>query len=134
MNKILVFFLCFPLWLQAATNMLIYNEGNVQISSEIYQYDQVVAGLPIEGSVMITHDTKQTIDPSSFRLGDKRLNVKFVQSVPMSQQDHLVVTIYKFQLQGMKKGNHTLPPIKVKVGGKEYQAPPLMVQVQGNQS
>lgn len=132
MKKILlILFFCFPLIsLPAALNMLIYNEGNVQISSEIYQYDQVVAGSPIEGSVMITHDQNQTIDPNSFRIGDQPLRVKFVQSTPMSAGDHLVVTIYKFHLQGMKRGNHTLPPIKVKVGGQEYQAPPLMVQVQ----
>lgn len=122
---------CLPLDLfsiDTQSNVLIYTDP-VQISSEINQYEQLVAGTPIQGSVMVTHDAKNAIDPNSFRLGNKLLSVEFVQSVPMSDYSNLVVTIYKFRLDGMKKGIHTLPPIKVKVGGKEYQAPPLTLEI-----
>lgn len=123
--------LCLPLCLisdNAQSNVLIYTDP-VQVSSEISQYEKLVAGNPLQGSIMVTHDAKNAIDPNSFRLGDKPLSVEFVQSMPISDYSNLVVTIYKFRLEGMKNGIHTLPPIKVRVGGKDYQAPPLTLEI-----
>ena len=112
-------------------NILIYGEGDTQVTSEINEYAQLVEGLPILGSVMITHDVKNSVDINSFRLGDTPLKVEFVQTIAMSSYSNLVLSIYKFQLVGMKKGLHNLPPIKVQVGGKDYQASPLTIQIAG---
>ncbi len=120
-----------PFQLAAAdtlSNVLIYTDP-VQVTSSINAYENIVAGTPIQGTVMITHDSNAAIDASSFRMGDKPLQVTFVQSVPMSQYSNIVVTIYSFRLDGLEKGSHTLPQINVKVGDKVYQAPPLTVQV-----
>jgi hypothetical protein len=132
MLRLFFFILCFiPLQLVSDTplsNVLLYKEA-VQVNSEINEYSHVVAGIPIQGSIMITHDANNPIDVHSFAFGDKPLKVELVQSVPISSYSHLMVSIYRFELEGMKKGIHTLQPIKVKVGGKEYQAPPLTIEV-----
>lgn len=120
-----------PLSLLAETspsNVLIYTDP-VQISSSINAYENIVAGVPIEGTVMVTHQENSAVDPSSFRIGGKPLNVQFVQTVAMSDYSNLVISFYSFKLEGMNKGQYTLDPINVKVGGKVYYAPPLTIQV-----
>ncbi len=111
------------------SNILIYGEGSTQISSEINQYDSIVANTPIPGSVMVTHDVNADVDINSFRLGNTPLKVTFVQTTPISSYSTLVVSIYQFQLDGMKPGIHTMPPISVRVGNKEYQAASLIIKV-----
>jgi len=122
-----------PLYIHAEasqSNVLIYGDGT-QVSSEISEYQTLLAGKPIAGSVMVTHNANKKIDVNSFRLGNKPLKVELIQSVPMSSYSSIEVTIYRFQLDGMPKGIHTLQPIKVNVGGKDYQAPPLTIEVAG---
>ena len=121
-----------PLQIMAAPSdpdILIYDEGSTQVNTEINQYEKLVAGSPIRGSVFITHNKNTPVDPSSFHLGDKPLPTEFVQSAPMASPSNLEVTIYKFQIDGMKAGMYTLPSIKVKVGNKVYEAQPMTVQV-----
>ena len=110
-------------------NDFIYGEGNTQVNSEINEYEDIVAGAPIQGSVLITHDKKDAIDINSFRIGDKPLKVEFIQTTSMSSLSNLEVSIYQFQITGLKSGVNTLPPISVKIGGKEFQAPPLTVEI-----
>ena len=129
MKFFLFLFLLIPVLGYSQSNILIYGKGDTQVTSEINQYTNVVAGMPIFGSVMVTHDKANKIDENSFRLGDKPLKVKLIQTIPMSSYSNLEVAVYGFQLQGMDKGIHTLPPIKVKVGGQESQAPPLVIAV-----
>lgn len=129
--RVLFLLLLVPLQLisdASDTNVLIYT-NTVQVNSEIYQYENINPGIPIQGSVMITHDVNNTVDVNSFKLGDRPLKVDLVQSVPMSSDSKLVVSIYQFQLEGMKAGLYTLAPIEVVVGGKAYLAPPMTIQV-----
>jgi hypothetical protein len=129
---VLIWLLCSAMSLmaqEALNNILIYGEGNVQVTSEVNEYQNIYAGAPIVGSIMITHTQNNPVDASSFRMGDKTLSVQFVQSVPMSDYGSYVVSIYHFQIGGMQAGIHTLPPIQVKVGNKTYQAAPLTLQV-----
>jgi hypothetical protein len=133
MNMLHALFLLFAglslhLYAQEESNVLIYTDP-VQISSSINAYENLTAGQPIQGSVMVTHQENNAVDADSFKLGDKPLKVELVQSTPMSSYSHLVVTIYSFQFPGMSQGMYTLDPINVKVGGKVYQAPPLTIQV-----
>lgn len=113
---------------QRVSNVLAYGGGAVQVNAEINIYENLVAGKPIQGSVMITHPASDAVDINSFIIGDKPVKVSLVQSVPMSSTSPLLVSIYQFQLEGMKIGDYQLP-VKVKVGGKVYQAPPLNIQI-----
>lgn len=129
-----VFFLLFslPLQLFSSTpqpNPLVHGQGTVQITSEVNAYQNLTSGTPIQGSVMVTHDLNQPVDINSFSLGDKPLKVELIQTVPMSSFSPLVVSIYQFKLDGMAQGVQNLPPIKAKVGGKDYQAPPLTLEI-----
>lgn len=110
-------------------NILIYGEGTIQISSSLSDYEDPVANTPLDGLVMVTHDKNQKIDPNSFQIGTKKLPVQFQQSTQMSDTSPIVISIFKFTLDGMVSGNYTLEPISVKVEGKDYQAPPLIIEI-----
>jgi hypothetical protein len=127
-----IFIILCPLTLLADTpyyNVMIYEGGDVQVNSEVYTYENIVAGVPIKGSVLITHDTNEVIDVNSFSLDGKPLKVEFTQTVTASPSNKLVLSIYRFQIAGLAAGSQTLAPIKVKVAGKEYAAPPLSFDV-----
>lgn len=121
-----------PLSLLAETgpsNILIYTDP-VQVTASINAYENLTAGVPIEGTVMVTHQDNNIVDSESFRIGTKLLKVEFVQNVALSEYSNLVITFYRFKLEGMNKGQYTLDPITVKVGGKVYEAPPVTIQVE----
>ena len=115
--------------LPTIANNLVYGEGSSEITSQINAYENIVPKKPIQGSIFVTHNEKDKIDSSSFRLGNKPLKVVFVQTSQMSATSNIVVSIYSFQLEGLPPGNHTLPSINVKVGGKEVSALPLIIKV-----
>ena len=129
--RLLYLFLLLPLPLISVdqNNILIWDQGTVQVDSQVNAFENIVADKPIKGSVMITHDASNPIDDKTFRMGDKPLKVEFVQTLSVSSRSKLVLSIYNFTIDGMKNGVYTLPPIKVKIGGKEYEAPPLSIQV-----
>lgn len=130
--KVLYFILILsPIILCAAeqTNILIYGQGDTQVSSEIGEYQSITAGKPIHGTITITHDAQNVVDPSSFKLGDIPLKVELIQTMRMSPYDSLEVSLYRFQLEPFKQGIYTLSPIKVTVGSQVYQAPPLVIEV-----
>lgn len=109
------------------SDALFYKDDDTQVTSEIEVYQTIVQDVPIKGSVLITHDSTKKVDVDSFRIGDKPLKVTFVTSQPMG--DSLEVSVYSFELEGMKNGQHVLPPVVVKIGGNEYQAPSMVVDV-----
>ena len=109
-------------------NVLIYGE-NVQVTAELSPYLPQSANTPIIGTLMITHNDTQKVDTDSFKMGKSSLKVQFVKDVPLSAYGKLMISIYQFEIQGMKNGIYTLDPITVKVGGKEYQAPALTVTI-----
>lgn len=109
------------------SNVLIYTDP-VQISSEINAYENIKSGIPIQGSILITHDKNTPIDNNSFKIGNKPLKATFVKTTSM-WSGNLVVSIYSFQLDGMKSGTYTLEPIKATVGGKQYEAPPIIITI-----
>lgn len=106
------------------SNVLVYGD-TVQVSSEVNISLNLKAGQNIPVSIMVTHDKKATIDTSSFKLGNKVLIANFVQNVEMPSNANLIVSVYHTNLEGMPAGNQILPPISVKVNGKDYLAPPL---------
>lgn len=131
MFKVLLLLVLVPLHIFCAVtdpDALIYNQS-IQVTSEVDQYENIKPGSPIYGSVMITHNASSQIDEKSFKLGPKPLKVSLVQSVSMSSDSPVVVSIYRFQLEGMKIGLHNMEPITVNVGGKTFEAPPMTIQV-----
>ncbi len=108
---------------------VVYGDGDAQITSNINEYENIIANKPIQGSIFVTHDAKDTVDVSSFRLGSEPLKALFVQTSRMSPSSSIVVTIYSFQLEGRPIGSYTLPSITVKVAGKEIRALPLVIEV-----
>lgn len=111
------------------TNDLVYGLGQVEVNTEISSFANLAPNTPIQASVMVTHPSTAPVDINSFRMGDKPLQVVLVQTVPMSALSNIVLSIYKYQIDGLDVGSHTFPPIKVKVGGKEYEALPLNVDI-----
>ena len=109
------------------SNVLLSNDP-VQISSNVDEYENLTADKPITGLVMVTRPTNSKTDTNSFRIGDKALKVEFVQETKVPYGDE-TIGIYKFQIDGKKNGQYTLPSIFVKVNGKEYQAPPMTIQI-----
>lgn len=111
-------------------DVLIYGQGDTQISSELDAYQDMKEGVPLSGSVFVTHDIKDVVDVKSFTMGGKPLKVEFVRTVSMSSYGgNPELSIYSFKLEGLKAGEYTLPPIVVKVGSKKFQAPPLIVEI-----
>lgn len=110
-------------------NDFIYGDGTTELTSQISEYANIVANQPINGTLFVTHSQKNVVDADSFRLGSKPLKTTFVQTAQMSSTSDIVVSIYHFQMEGLPIGTHTLPSINVKVGGKQVQALPLVIEI-----
>ncbi len=129
--RFLVVFFCLtgiPLIAAPQDNILLYTDS-VQVTSEVSPYETLQANQPIKGTLMITHVNNLKVDPASVKMGGETLKVKFVRDVSLSSTDNLSISIYQFEVKGKPKGNYTLPPISVKVGDKEYQAPSLDISI-----
>lgn len=111
-------------------NVLIYDDGSIQVNTQIDEYEKPIAGKPLKGSVLITHNKKDKIDDQSFLLGNKPLKVQFVNSTPMTSAGNVIVSIYKFQTPDLEEGIQELPSVSVKISGKRYQSPPLSLEIE----
>lgn len=109
-----------------SSNVLIQGD-TVQVSAEINISLDLQANQNIPVSVMVTHHKNTAVDNNSFKIGNKNLIANFVQNVSMPSNKDVIVSVYKTLLEGMPAGNHILPPISVRVEGKEYQTPPITV-------
>lgn len=111
------------------SNDLVYGGGTTQVTSEISEYQTLAANKPIQGSIFVTHESKNKIDEGSFKLGDQPLKVTLAANTQISLSSTIYVTVYNFQIEGLPPGTHTLPSISVKVGDKRVEAQPLIIQV-----
>jgi len=101
---------------------------DVVVSAEIES--KGVVGMPIKGSVTVTHDKEKKVDINSFRLGDDPLDVEFVKEVQISPGSPIVVSIYHFTLEPKTEGLHQLREISVSVGGEVYRSFSLTYEVE----
>jgi len=124
----LFFLLSIGLYAEETSNVLIIG-NTVQVSYQVNISLVLTSGDPIPISVMVTHRKSNSVDPASFRYGNKPLGVTFVQNVLMPSNADLIVSVYQTQLEGLPPGNHILQPISAKVGGKEYQSTPVSVMI-----
>lgn len=123
--------LCFTTTLLSSAeegNILIQADP-VQVTTEISPYETITENTPITGTLMITHNSNLKVDEQSFQMGKEPIKVKPLKQVQLDPNNKLVISIYQFELAGRKNGLYTLPPILVRVGGTEYQAPPLTFTV-----
>lgn len=102
-------------------NLAAQDLGRVIVTSEM-NYTQLITGIPLSGTVTITHDKSVKIDPESFKVGTKPLKVKFLNDVVISESSPLIISIYSFEIPSMPKGLHILPEISVQAGGKTYKS------------
>jgi hypothetical protein len=107
-----------------------YGGGTIQIDSVIEDPNHLRAGIPIKGYITIIHKSEKIIDPRSFRLGVKPLQVQLVAMNALTSDGQILRTVYQFQTEGMESGIYTLPSIKVNISGKEYLAIPLTISVE----
>lgn len=103
-------------------------EAPVQINVSI-DSDPVYAQSPISGLITITHSKNQKIDPTTFKLENKPLSVKYVKDVQTSLTQDLMLSIYRFDLPGQPKGLQLLPTISVNVGGSTIRSIPSTYEV-----
>lgn len=87
-------------------------------------------GAPLKGTITVTHNQDETVDPSSFMLGDKPLHAEKVKDVAVDPSSPLLLTIYQFDMDPQTSGVHILPSVSVNVAGKKYSS--LMTSYQIN--
>lgn len=102
----------------------------VTITAEVEQ--KVPAGVPIKGTITVTHDQNAAVDASSFKLGNTPLQADFIKDVKISPRSPLVVSIYKFSMEPHTTGLHVLPEVTVNVGGKTYRSIQSTFEVEGS--
>lgn len=89
------------------------------------------AHYPLEGIVTITHTKEEKIDPSSFTMEGKKLDVSLAREVLMSASSDTLVAIYNFQLPAQGQGLYVLPEISVKIGNQTYHSTAASYEVRG---
>ncbi len=114
----------------------------VKISSEIVK-QSATENHSLEGLISIFQDEGLPIDPKSFRLGNKPLEVEFLgenktSSIATSTQSLFAsspgsVFLYRFYIGPQPKGLYVLSSISVKIGEKIYSSPSVTYEVFGTQ-
>lgn len=89
------------------------------------------AHYPLDGIITITHKNEEKIEPGSFTMEGKRLEVSLAKEVLMSASSDTLVAIYNFQLPAKDQGLYVLPEISVKIGDQTYQSVPSSYEVKG---
>lgn len=93
---------------------------DVIVTSEIEGKGKV--GMPLRGTVTITHDRKLAVDENSFMMGEEPLEVEYLKEVQVAPNSPLTISIYSFTLMPDEPGLKELPEITVTVGGKQFQS------------
>jgi hypothetical protein len=92
----------------------------VVVTSEVEGKGTV--GMPIKGSITITHDRAALVDPNSFMLGEEPFEVEHIKDVQVAPNSSLVISLYSFTLNPQETGLQVLPEISVNVGGTIYRS------------
>lgn len=87
------------------------------------------AQFPLDGTITITHNKEEKVDPSSFEMEGKPLDVSYSRDVLISAASDSLLAIYHFQLPPQEHGLYLLPEISVKIDGKRYQSIPSSYEV-----
>ncbi len=77
-------------------------------------------GMPVEGTITITHDRSKAVDTNSFAMGGEPLEVEFLKEVQVAPDLPLIISIYTFTIEPQEVGLQELPRVSVDVGGTVY--------------
>lgn len=88
------------------------------VAAEIDSY-RAFENRPLPGTLTITHESTQKVDPASVLLENKPLKVELQKIVPLPPGTGQL-SIYSFELPAKSKGLYLLPSMSVIVGGKRY--------------
>lgn len=100
----------------------------VQVSSTI-ESDTAYENYPLTGTISITHNPKDIVDPSGFLLDGKPLQTVLYKTVDLSA--NMQIDFYRFSQPGQSKGVYLLGPVSVKVGNTVYQSMATSYEVTG---
>ncbi|MGA8165061.1 MAG: hypothetical protein WB791_08580 [Waddliaceae bacterium] len=102
---------------------------DVQVTAGIDQPG--IVNQPVKGTITVTHDKNLEIDPQSFQLEGKPLEVEFLKTVQISPDSPLILSLYTFSMEPRPAGLHMLPSVSVTIGGKTYQSISSGYEVKG---
>lgn len=103
--------------------------GEIKVSVDLEQ-TLIPANQPLRGTIAVTHEESEKIDPATFMVGKAALPVEVVREVQLGGTPPLLLTIYRFQTDGRASGLYVLPPVSVSVNGKIYKSSMTSYEVQ----
>lgn len=101
--------------------------------------DALMEYSPIEGQITFIHDGEENWSDVLFSLEDEALHTEHIgDSVQSSirfvdakrEEKKMILSKYRFWMEGKARGFYTLPSVSVHFGGKTYLSHPLAYQVQ----
>lgn len=132
---LMIFFICNVFFMQ-----LFGTESSISVA---VKSETASENTPVECLVTIIRDEGKDIDESSFKMNDEELEVEFIGDSYQSSvtiinglrtEKKLVISNYRFLIEGKAQGTHRLPSIKVNVGGKRLSSHPNMYYIEGGVS
>ena len=81
---------------------------------------------PIRGTLTITHLTSEKIDPKSFMLDNKTIEMSLEKETEVSGK---ILSIYRFEIEQKESGIHLFPSMTVKINGKKFSSKAITYQV-----
>ncbi|MCB1118622.1 MAG: hypothetical protein KDK65_01540, partial [Chlamydiia bacterium] len=93
--------------------LTLFSMLSAQISSITAEVDgrEAIVSVPPQGTITITHHEQETIDISSFRMGNQPLSVQLLKEMRINPEDPYLITLYRFQLDPYPKGLHMLDSV-----------------------
>ncbi len=107
-----------------------YAKVTAEIKVDVDLATQFPENSPINGTVIVSHTSKEKIDLANFKMNRKPLAVQLQREVPMTV-GNLILSMYSFSLPTSAKGLYILPAISVTIDGKEYRSIPRTYEVTG---
>jgi hypothetical protein len=107
---------------------LAYAQATAEIRVDVDLPTQIPENSAITGTVIVSHSSKEKIDPSKFRLNRQPLAVQLQHEEPMTV-GNLILSMYSFSIPSESKGLYILPAISVTVDGKEYRSFPRTYEI-----
>ncbi len=128
-------------WIGLLTTLLIITiidcNASVKITVQTNE-DTSSEDMPIQVQAIISHDENESIDPYSFKLDDKELEVKFTGKSSQSSisitngrrtESHTSLSTYTFTIPPNHRGIHIIPPITITIGDNEYHSEPTTYEI-----
>lgn len=107
---------------------MLFAAQQVKMSAEVEE-SQAIAGGPVPAVITIEHPKEAEVDPKSFQIESKPLEVTLLRSFQVTPPAPLMLSYYQFELEAKTAGLYHLPAISATVGGEKYQSLPVSYEV-----